>query len=611
MFSRFGRAFGRGLSVAAGVLLAFSTAIGTPAAEPSHAIAMHGEPQYGPDFGNFAYVDPDAPKGGKLTLGVVGSFDSLNPFIVQGAPARGLRDYVFESLMTRGLDEPFTLYGLLADSVEVPDDRSSVTFRLRPEARFSDGKPVLPEHVIFSWELLMKKGRPNFRTYYSQVEKVEQLDDRTVRFTFKGAPDREMPLIIGLMPILSFDHYLFDDFERSGNMLPVGSGPYVVEQVKYGESVTYRRDPNYWGRDLAVNRGRFNFGEIKYEYYRNDSTLFEAFKKGLVDVLVEDNPARWATEYVFPAARSGDVVLEEFESGVPRGMSALVFNTRRPIFADKRVRDALLTLFDGAWIDRSLYHGLYQRTQSYYPGSELSAHGRPASERERALLAPWADRIAPEIMEGTYQVPGSDGSGRDRAALRRAIQLLDAAGYALDGGVMADKATGKPLAFEILVGTPDQERLALAYVNFLKRAGIEVSVRQVDSAQFERRRQTFDFDMMPYFWFSSLSPGNEQKFYWGSEAAKTDGTRNYMGVSDPAIDAMIETMLEAHDRGAFVDATRALDRLLMSGTYVVPLFHLPKQWVARGARIGHPARVSLYGYDLDSWWDRGAGERSD
>ena len=369
---------------------------------PVHAIAMHGAPLYGPYFENFAYVNPDAPKGGRLTLGYVGSFDSLNPFIVQGVSARGLREYVFESLMTRGLDEPFTLYGLLAESIEVPDDRSSVTFRIRPEARFSDGSAVLPEHVIFSWELLMKKGRPNFRTYYAQVDKAEQLDEHTVRFTFKGTPDREMPLIIALMPVLSFDHYLFDEFDRSGNTEPLGSGPYVVDQVKLGHSITYRRNPDYWGLGLAVNRGRFNFDEIKIEYFRNDNALFEAFKKGLVDVLPEVNPARWASEYGFPAAVSGKVIREELDTGVPRGMSALVFNTRRPIFADRRVREALLTLFDGKWIDKSLYHGLFERTRSYYPGSEMSAYGRPASQHERDLLAPWAESVRPDILDGTY-----------------------------------------------------------------------------------------------------------------------------------------------------------------------------------------------------------------
>jgi peptide/nickel transport system substrate-binding protein len=493
----------------------------------------------------------------------------------------------------------------------VPDDRSSVTFRIDPKARFSDGTRVLPEHVLFSWELLKTKGRPNFRTYYNQVESAEQLDDQTVRFTFKHPPDREMPLIMALMPVVSPAHYLIDDFERSGSQEPLGSGPYVVDTVEYGKSITYRRNPDYWGRDLPVNRGRFNFDQIKFEYYRNENALFEAFKKGLVDVRVEENPTRWATEYNFPAVTSGDVVLEQFESGVPRGMSALVFNTRRPLFSDIRVREALLTLFDGPWINKTLYRDLYERTQSYYAESVLSAHGRPASDNERDLLAPWADRVRPDVMDGTYELPQSDGSGRDRAALRRAIDLLDAAGYGLIDGAMTNRETGEPLTFEILVATPDQERLALSYTRFLDRAGIKASVRQVDSAQFERRRQTFDFDMMPYFWFSSLSPGNEQKFYWGSEAAETDGTRNYMGVADPAIDAMIEALLAAHEEAEFVDAVRALDRLLMSGVYVVPLYHLPEQWVARWSRIGRPENTSLYGYELDTWWHEEAAATKD
>ncbi|MEJ8573255.1 extracellular solute-binding protein [Microbaculum marinum] len=593
--------------ISAALLTAAAAMTAMPgAAEPSHAIAMHGEPKFGPDVPHFPYVNPDAPKGGALTLGVVGSFDSLNPFIVQGVAAKGLREYVFESLMTRGLDEPFTLYGLLAESVDVPDDRSSVTFRINPRATYSDGTPVLPEHVLFSWELLRTKGRPNYRTYYNQVEKAELLDDRSVRFTFKQPADREMPLIMGLMPIVSPHHYDADDFQHDGSRRPLGSGPYVADRVEIGKSITYRRNPDYWGRDLPVNRGRYNFDTIKFEYYRNDNALFEAFKKGLVDVRVEEDPTRWATEYNFPAANAGEVILEEVDSGVPRGMSALVFNTRRPVFSDIRVREALVILFDGAWINKTLYRDLYERTQSYFGESVLSSHGRPASAQERELLAPWADLVRPDVMDGTYAVPQSDGSGRDRASLRRAIELLDAAGYGLVNGVMTDKASGKPLTFEILVGTPDQERLALSYVRFLQRAGIRASVRQVDSAQFERRRQTYDFDMMPYFWFSSLSPGNEQKFYWGSEAARTDGTRNYMGADNPGIDAMIEALLAADENADFINAVRALDRLLMSGIYVVPLYHLPGQWVARWARIGRPETTSLYGFEIDTLWSKGA-----
>ena len=580
-------------------------------ADEDYAIAMHGEPAYPRDFTAFDYVNPDAPKGGRLTIGVVGTYDSLNPFIVQGIAATGLRGHVFQSLMTRGLSEPFTLYGLLAETIDVSDDRTKVTFTLHEAARFSDGSPVLADDVLFSWEILRTKGRPNFRTYYNQVDTAEKLDERTVRFTFGGAPDREMPMIMGLMPILPRDHYADITFDRSSSALPVGSGPYVVAQADLGKTITYRRDPDYWGKDLPVDRGRFNFDEIKYDYFRNDTALLEAFKKGLVDILPEENPARWATDYTFPAVRDGRVVLDEFDNGQPRGMSALVFNTRRPIFADIRVREALLILFDAEWINKTLYHDLFRRTESFYPASELSARGRPASEHERDLLAPWIGEIRPDILDGTYSLPQTDGSGRDRTGLRQAIGLLEAAGYSLVNGVMTNRETSAPLSFEILVATPDQERLALSYANFLKRAGITATVRQVDSAQFEQRRQTFDFDMMPYFWFSSLSPGNEQKFYWGSAAAGEDGSRNYMGVADPAVDAMIEAMLAAESREDFVDAVRALDRVLMSGIYMVPLYHLPKQWVARWSRIERPDRTSLYGYDLDSWWSAGESNQSE
>lgn len=571
-------------------------------AEPSHAIAMHGEPALPADFSHFDYVNPEAPKGGRLALGVVGTFDSLNPFIVQGVAARGLREYVFESLMARGLDEPFTLYGLLAESVDVPDDRSSALFRLRPQARFSDGAPVTPEDVIFSWDTLKRHGRPNHRTYYSLVTAVEKVGEDGVRFTFGGSSDREIPLIIGLMPILPKHHYESVDFEKSGNVPPIGSGPYVVGRVDRGSLIEYRRNPSYWGRDLPVTRGRFNFDEIRIEFFRNETALHEAFKKGLVDVLPELDPARWATEYRFPAVNDGRVVLDELSSGVPRGMSGLVFNTRRPQFADRRVRQALSMLFDGEWIDRTLYHGLFERTASYFEGSELSARGVPASERERELLAPWGDRVLPEIMDGSYEPPRTDGSGRDRNNLRAALALLGEAGYETSGGVMRNRETGAPLAFEILVATPEQERLALTYATQLKRAGIQASVRQVDSAQFERRRQTYDFDMIQFFWFASLSPGNEQKFYWGSAAAGQDGTRNYMGVADPAVDAMIEALLAAREREEFVDAVRALDRVLMSGSYVIPLFHTRDSWVARWSHIGRPERMPLYGYELDTWW---------
>jgi peptide/nickel transport system substrate-binding protein len=569
--------------------------------EQAHGIAMHGDLLYPPDFTHFDYVNPAAPKGGRLTLGVSGSFDSLNPLVVRGVPARGLREYVFESLMARSFDEPFSLYGLIAESVEVPDDRSWVAFTLRPQARFADGEPITVDDVIFSWELLKTRGRPNHRSYYSQIGEVQRIGERTVRFTFTE-PDREMALIMGLMPILPSHHYDPETFERGGLSKPLGSGPYEVAELSAGSSITYRRNEDYWAADLPVTRGLHNFDEIRFEYYRDANTMFEAFRTGLIDVRPEDDPGRWATGYDFPAVRDRRVVLDEFETGVPRGMSALVFNTRRPVFADRRVREALLHLFDGEWINRNLYHGLYERTASYFEGSELSARGHPASELEHEILDPWLDGIPEDVLDGSYELPVTDGSGRDRANLRHALALLDEAGWSLDGGELRHADTGERFAFEILVVTRDQERLALAYGRTLERAGIRVAVRQVDTTQFEQRRQVYDFDMIQNFWFASLSPGNEQRFYWGSAAAETDGTRNYMGVADPAADAAIDALLAAEERDDFVAAVRALDRALIAGTYVVPLFHLPNQWAARWTHIDRPETTSLYGYIIESWW---------
>lgn len=567
-----------------------------------HGIAMHGEPKYPAGFTHFEYANPEAPKGGSLSLGVIGSFDSLNPLIVRGVAARGMREHVLESLMARALDEPFSLYGLLAETVETDAERTYVEFTLNPKAHFSDGQPVTPQDVLFTWELLKTKGRPNHRTYYSKVARAEQVGTLGVRFTFAGNPDREMPLIMGLMPILPKHATDPETFDQTTLEAMIGSGPYVVDSVDPGGSITYRRDPNYWGANLPAKRGFDNFDTIRYEFFRDNNTLFEAFKKGLYDARPEDDPARLATGYDFPAMSDGRVKMDTFETAVPKGMSALVFNTRHKPFDDIRVRDALIRLFDFEWINRTLYHGMYARTQSYYQGSELSALGRPASEGEKALLENFADLVRPDVMNGTYALPKTDGSGRDREGLREATRLLKEAGFQTRGGVLYGP-DGAPFEFEILVANKEQERLALSYGRTLKRAGIGVSVRLVDAAQFERRRISYDFDMIQNFWFASLSPGNEQQFYWGSEAAATQGTRNYPGIENPAVDAMIEAVLGAREREEFVDAVRALDRVLISGSYVIPLFNLPKQWVARRATLGVPEKTSLYGYRFETWWD--------
>jgi peptide/nickel transport system substrate-binding protein len=567
-----------------------------------HAIAMHGEPAMPENFTHFRYADPDAPKGGRLTVGVLGTFDSLNPLIVKGVPAQSLRGYVIESLMARGYDEPFTLYGLLARSVETDAARSYVTFNLDERAKFSDGKPVTPEDVIFSWQLLRDKGRPNFRTYYAKVTKAEVVGKHSVRFDLSGAEDRELPLILGLMAVLPRHAIDPDKFDETSLTPIVGSGPYVVTAVDVGKSVTLERNPNYWGRDLPVNRGFWNFDTVRFDYYRDANAHFEAFRKGLFDINIETDPSRWETAYDFPAARDGRVVKEELPTGLPQGMLAFVFNTRRPVFADIRVREAIAGLLDFEWINRNLFYGRYQRTGSFFEGSELSSRGRPADARERALLAPFPDAVRPDVMEGTWAPPTSDGSGRDRKRLKAALDLLAQAGYAIDGTVLKQRATGKPFTFEILVTTKDQERIALAFARSLKRAGITPSIRMVDAVQYEQRRISFDFDMIQYRWDESLSPGNEQAFYWGSASADEQGSRNYMGVRSAAVDAMIAAMLKAERRPDFVSAIRALDRVLLSGQYVVPLYHLPAQWVARWRSIRHPTATSLYGYLPETWW---------
>ncbi len=584
--------------------------------EPRHAIAMHGEPALSAGFAHFPYVNSSAPKGGRLVQGVLGSFDSLNPFIVRGLAPQGLRaplvsgtniitGYVVESLMARSYDEPFTLYGLLAETVETDAARSFVTFTLNPAARFSDGRPVTPQDVVFSWQLLRDKGRPNHRIYYAKVARAE-IAGRAVRFDLSGADDRELPLILGLMPVLAEHAVNPETFEETSMAPPLGSGPYVVGKVDAGKSVTLTRNPAYWGRDLAVNRGFWNFDEIRFDYYRDASAYHEAFKKGLFDLRKENDPGRWQTAYDFPALRDGRVVKESFTSGLPKPSFALVFNTRRAVFSDVRVREAIAMLFDFEWVNHSIFFDLYRRSASYFEGSELSALKRPADARERALLAPFPDAVRPDVFDGTWAAPASDGSGRDRAILRRALALFAAAGYELRGAELVERRSGRPLTFEILVTARsegvDEERLALLFASNLKRAGIAVRVRAADAVQFETRRIAFDFDMMQNRWDQSLSPGNEQAFYWSSAAADHNGSHNYMGVKSAAADAMIAALLKAQTRAEVVAAVRALDRVLISGHYVVPLFHVPEQWLARWTYIDRPAKTSLHGYLPETWW---------
>jgi len=570
-----------------------------------HGIAMHGEPALPPDFEHLPYVNPDAPKGGQLRMGVLGTFDSLNPFIIKGVTPSGVREYVYESLMARSQDEPFTLYGLIAERIEVPNDRSWITFHLRPEARFSDGHPITPEDVLHSHQLLKEHGWPYHRSHYSKVASAEQTGPHSVRFTFKEGGDREIPLILGLMPILPKHHMTPERFERTSLEPPVGSGPYIIASVDAGRSLVFRRNPDYWGKDLPINRGRYNFDEIKLDFYRDSASLFEAFKAGVIHVRAEDDPGRWAEGYSFQAVADGRVLKREFETGAPAGMTGLVFNTRRPVFADQRVRRALILMFDAEWINRSLFHGLYERTTSYFDRSNLASTGHPASELERALLAPYMDEIHADVLAGRSRLPVGDGSGNNRAALREAFQLLQAAGYELRGNRLVHAKTGAPLTFEFLASSRSQERIMLSYANMLERLGIKVNIRQVDSAQYWTRLKSFDFDMIQWTWGSSLSPGNEQINRWSSRAADIDGSLNYAGVKSPAADAMIDAMLTVHTYEELTAAVRAFDRVLLSGDYVIPLFHIPKQWIAHWSHLQAPERTALLGTSFDLWWQAG------
>jgi peptide/nickel transport system substrate-binding protein len=505
--------------------------------------------------------------------------------------------------MARSYDEPFTLYGLLARSIETDPDRTYVTFELDPRATFSDGVPVTADDVIFSWQLLRDHGHPvKHRTYYAKAKAATALGPRTVRFDLADGQDREMPLILGLMPILPRHAVDPDHFEETSLTPPLGSGPYVVSEVDAGRSLTLTRNPAYWGRDLPVNRGLWNFDTVRLDFYRDSNNLFEAFKKGLFDLHPEADPGRWESGYDFAAARDGRVVKEEFPYGLPKPMTALVFNTRRPIFADVRVREAISMLFDFEWINRGFFYGRYRRTASFFEDSELSAHGRPASAAEHDLLAPFPGAVRNDVLAGTWSPTVSDGSGRDRDILRRALAQFRDAGYELSDMVLRKRDTHEPLAFEFMVADRDQERLALAFSHNLRRAGVELRIRLVDAVQYEQRRINFDFDMIQNRWDQSLSPGNEQLLYWSSAAAGEPGSRNYMGMRNPAADAMIAALLTARERDAFVTAVRALDRVLMSGIYVVPLYHLPAQWVARWSHIRHPRVTSRAGYLPETWW---------
>ena len=573
---------------------------GVAQAEPRHAITLYGEPpRYPADFQHFDYVNPDAPKGGLLRRSDIGGFDSFNPFIPKGNPVGvGL---IYDSLTYHAPDEPFTEYGLLAEKIDKAPDNSYVRFLLNPRARFNDGTPVTAEDVIFTFNILLDKGDPMYRHYYADVAQVVAEDKLTVRFDFKHKNNRELPLILGQLQVLPKHWWASRDFSRGGLEPPLGSGPYRIGKVSPGSSVEFERVRDWWAKDLPVARGLYNFDRIRVDYYRDTQVALEAFKAGQFDVNLEYSAKDWNTGYDSPALRAGKFVMQAIPNHNPAGMQGYVFNLRRPMFQDRRVREAIAELFDFEWASKQLFYGAYKRTRSYFENSEMAATGLP-SEAELKILEPLRDQLPPQVFTEEFKPPVSDGSGIIREQSRKAFQLLTEAGYHIEDDKMIGP-DGKQLAFEFLNFQPNLERVILPFKRNLAELGIDLQIRRVDTSQYINRLRSRDFDMTSAIWPQSTSPGNEQREFWHSASADNPGSRNLMGLRDPAIDQLVEGLIRADSREALVTHARALDRALLWGHYVVPNYYVDAWRVAYWKRFGRPAVTPLYDYGLMTWWE--------
>jgi microcin C transport system substrate-binding protein len=592
----------RALILALALMIAAPVAGMAQAVKPMHGIAMHGDLKYPVDFKHFDGVNPDAPKGGELKEAEIGGWDSLHPFIVKGDVAAGA-DLPFETLMAPSPDEAFSAYGLIAESIEVPPDRSWVIFNLRPKARWHDGKPITADDVVFSFDIQKAKGHPRFRFYYAAVDKVEKLGERRVRFNFKPGDNRELPLILGQMHVLPKHYWQSRDFGATTLEPPLGSGPYKVGAFEPSRYIVLERVKDYWGADLPVRRGYHNFDRIRYDSYRDTTVALEAFKAGEYDWRSENEARKWATAYEdWPALKTGKGIKQAFPSKRPAGMQAFAYNLRRPLFQDPRVRRALAHAFDFEWTNKTLFYGQYTRTQSYFANSELAATGLPGPD-ELKVLEPLRDQIPPEVFTETYQTPATGPDGI-RPNLRKAMALLEEAGWrVVDGKLTKD---GEPFSFEILLSQPVWERITLPFTRNLARLGIEASVRTVDSAQYKNRLDHYDFDMVVNVWGESNSPGNEQLGFWGSESADLSGSQNLGGIKNPAIDKLVDLVIAAPDRASLVARTRALDRVLLWNHYVIPQWHLAMDRLAWWDKFGHPPIDKEHGADINSWWAKEA-----
>ncbi len=573
---------------------------GVAYAEPQHALSMYGIPALVLSQ-SLPYANPAAPKGGRFTQAQEGSFDSVNPLIIKGNAPPVLVPYVVQPLMLRSNDEAFTVYGLLAQSIETPPNRAWVEFKLNPRAQFSDGTLVTAADVAFSWQLLRDHGRPAQRNAYAQVLSAQTPDAATVRFVFTN-PNYELPMLMALMPVFAQHATDVEHFEEPSLKMPIGSGPYVLAQIEGGKSLMLKRNPNFWGKDLPILQGVYNFDELKFDFYRDPNAMFEGFKAGLFDLRSESSTTRWLTGYNIAPVKEGRIIKETMKSAAPKPLTALIFNTRKPVFSDIKTRKAFTLLFDFEWLNRNLFGNVYARNNSYFEGSNLSSHGVPASEQEQKLLAAYASQIPPEIMDGRFSLPKSDGSGRDRALFSEAVTLFNQAGYALKNGVMVQVATGKPLTFEIIVTTREKLQVASVYGDTLKLLGIVPTIRLVDSSQYWSRLRAFDYDMILETYGNSASPGNEQVNRWSSGAAKRQASLNYAGVQSVVVDSLLQALLDARTIEHFTNAVRALDRALLAGYYLIPLYHAPERWIAHSNRVAHTDNPPKFDLAPDTWW---------
>ncbi|MCL4156011.1 UNVERIFIED_CONTAM: hypothetical protein GTU68_029955 [Idotea baltica] len=573
--------------------------VGANAGEPAHGHSKYGELKYGPDFPHFEYANPDAIKGGTIVRAAQGNFDSLNPYILKGVSAVGL-GYIYDTLTVSSLDEPFAQYGLIAETVEEADDKRWVTFRLRKSARWHDGVALTADDVVWTFDTL-KESHPGYRNYYAAVAKAEALDSHTVKFSFSEGNNAELPLIIGQLPVLPKHYWADRDFQKTTLEPPLGSGAYKVGKVDAGRSITYERVEDYWAKDLPVNVGQHNFGTLRFDYYRDSTIMLEALKSGDIDFRRENVSKNWKTGYDFPAVKDGRVLKLELDDKSSQPMQAFIMNNRKPKFSDSRVRRALGYAFDFEWANKNLFYDAYQRTQSYFQNTDFMATGLPEGD-ELAILEKYRGQLPDSVFSEVFSLPVNDGSGNLRKQYREAIKLFKEAGWEIKNQKLTNVETGEVMEIQILLSSVTFEKLALTYKKALERLGVELNVRVVDSAQYQKRTETFDFDMLITGWRQSLSPGNEQVSYWGSSTADEEGSSNYAGIKNPIIDELIDMIIAAPDRPALVASTKALDRVLLHGHHVVPQYFGPFYRLAFWNKFERPAITPSKSLTLDTWW---------